>query len=69
MTWAMVGFYLFASMSRLALEPTQPPVKWVPGVKQLGHKAYHSPPSSGEEVKNVWSHTSTPPICHGMVLN
>jgi len=37
-------------------------------VKRLGHEADRSPPSSAK-VKNVWSYTSTPPIClHGMVL-
>jgi hypothetical protein len=47
---------------------------WVPGalslgVKQLVREADHSPPSSAE-VKNVWSYTSTPPVClHGMVLS
>jgi len=30
------------------------------GVKQLGCKHDHSPPSSAE-VKNVWSYTATPP--------
>jgi len=60
--------------SRLALGPTQPPIQWVPGalslgVKQLGHEADHSPPSSAE-VKNMWSYTSVPPICLlGMVLS
>jgi hypothetical protein len=38
------------------------------GVKQLGHEADHSPPSSAKV--NAWSYTSTPPIClHGMVLS
>jgi len=46
--------FLFDTMSRLALGPTQPPIQWVPGalslgVKQLGHEADHSP--SHEEVK------------------
>jgi hypothetical protein len=51
----------------------QPPIQWVPGVLSLGVKrpgseADHSPPSSAE-VKNAWSHTSTPPIhLHGVVL-
>jgi hypothetical protein len=46
-----------ASVSRLALGPTQPPVQWVPGVLSPGVKARpgrdadHSPPSSAE-VKN-----------------
>jgi hypothetical protein len=42
---------------RTALEPTQPPMQWVPGalslgVKWLGREADHSPPSSAE-VKNA----------------
>jgi hypothetical protein len=56
---------LFNTMSRTALEPTQPPVQWVPwealslGVKRLGREADHSPPSTAE-VKNAWNYTSTP---------
>jgi hypothetical protein len=51
-------------MSGMALGPTQPPIQWISGVlslgvKQPGHKADHSPPSSAQ-VKNVWSYTSTP---------
>ena len=33
-----------------------------PGVKQPGHKINHSLPSS-TKVKNMYSHTSTPPVC------
>jgi hypothetical protein len=60
--------------SRTALEPTQPPIQWVPGALSLGIKqpwreADHSPPSSAD-VKNAWSYTSTPPVClHGVVLS
>jgi len=49
-------------------------IQWVPGslslgIKQQGHEADHSSPSS-VEVKDAWSYTSTPPIrpC-GVVLN
>jgi len=48
-------------------------VQWVPGVLSLevkwpGCEANHMPPSSAE-VKNAWSYTSTPPVCHGVVLS
>jgi hypothetical protein len=50
--------------SRLALEPTQPPVKWAPVSLSLGLK--HIMPSS----KNVLIYTSTPPMrLPGVVLN
>jgi hypothetical protein len=55
--------FLFASVSRADVGPTQPPVKSVSeaisrGLKQPGHEADYSPPP-GAEV-NVWSYTSTP---------
>jgi hypothetical protein len=54
-----LGSFLFTTTSRLALGPTQPPIKWIPGtpslrLKQLGREADHSPPSSAE-VKNAWT--------------
>jgi hypothetical protein len=57
--------FLLAIMSRLALEPTQPPIQWIQGalcpiVKQLSHETDNSPASSAE-VKTVWSSTSTHP--------
>jgi hypothetical protein len=59
-----LGIFLFATVSRTALGPTQHPIQRVPGVVSVGIKrpareADHSPPSSAE-VKNAWSYTSTP---------
>jgi hypothetical protein len=59
-----LGIFLFTTMSRTLLGPTQPPIQWVPGVlslgvKQPGREGDHSPPSSAEE-KNACSYTSTP---------
>jgi hypothetical protein len=59
-----LGVFLFDTMFRPALGPTQPPVRWVPGVLSLEVKrpereADHSAPSSAE-VKNAWSYTSIP---------
>jgi hypothetical protein len=69
-----LGIFLSTTASRTALEPTQPPIQWVPGALSLGVKrpereADNSPPSSAE-VKSTWSYTSTPPIrLHGVVLS
>jgi hypothetical protein len=38
----------FSHKSRPALGPTQPHVKWVPGVKRPGRAADHPPPPSAE---------------------
>jgi hypothetical protein len=50
---AGAGIFLFTTMSRMALGPTQPPIQWVPGalslgVKRLEREADHSPPSSAK---------------------
>jgi hypothetical protein len=69
-----LGIFLFTTAFRTALEPTQPPIQWVPWalslcVKRPGRKADHSPPSSAE-VKNAWSYTYTPPErLYGVVLS
>jgi hypothetical protein len=66
--------FLFTTVSRMVLGPTQPPVQWVlgslslgvkwPGVKLTTH--LHLVP----RLKNVWSYTSTPPVhLNGMVLS
>jgi hypothetical protein len=65
--------FLFTTVSRPALGPTQPPMKWIPGFLSLGVKrpwreADYSPPSRAK-VNNAWRYTSIPPIrLHGVVL-
>jgi hypothetical protein len=59
-----LGIFLFATVFRMAMGPTQPPIQWVAGalslgVKRLRREAGHSPLSSAE-VKNAWSYISTP---------
>jgi hypothetical protein len=34
-----MGIFLFTTASRTALEPTQPPIQWVPVALSLGSKA------------------------------
>jgi hypothetical protein len=48
-----LGIFPFTTVSRTALEPTQPPIQWAPGalsleVKRPEREADHSPPSSAE---------------------
>jgi len=59
-----LDIFLFSTLSRQALGPTQPPIKRNPGVlspwvKRQEREADYSHPSS-VEVKNSWSYTSTP---------
>jgi hypothetical protein len=69
-----LGIFLFDTVSRPALRPTQPPIQWVTGalfleVKRSGREADQSPQSSAE-VKIAWSYTSTPPTrLHGVILS
>jgi hypothetical protein len=69
-----LGIFLFTTVSRPALGPTQPPIQLVPGtlsvgVNRPGREADHSP-TSIVEVKNAWTYTSTPPtVLHGLVLS
>jgi hypothetical protein len=54
-----LGIFFFSSASRPALEPSQPPIQWVPGVNRPRREGDHSPASTAE-VKNAWRYTSTP---------
>jgi hypothetical protein len=49
--------FLVTATSRLALGPTQPPIKWVLGAL-FWIERDHSPPPSAK-VKNAWNYTST----------
>jgi hypothetical protein len=58
-----LGNFLFTTISRIALGPTQPPIQRVPRalslrVKRPGRQADHSLPSSAK-VKNSWSYIFT----------
>jgi hypothetical protein len=74
MIGAGLGIFLFTTESRPALEPTRPPIQWVPGVislgvKRLGHEADHSPPSSAEVKECMEVHLHSPSTPYGVVLN
>jgi hypothetical protein len=61
------NFFLFSTaVFRPALGSNQPPIQWIlgaviPGVKRPGYEGNHSH-TSRDEVKNVWSYVSIPPI-------
>jgi hypothetical protein len=70
-SWWGLGIFLFTTVSRMALGPTQPPIQGVPGVlslgvKQLGCEADHSP-APGAKVKEcveLYIHSpNTPSWC------
>jgi hypothetical protein len=66
-----LGIFLFTTVTRTALGPTQPPIQWVPralslGVKRPVREADHSPPSSAEvkEWVELYIHSpNTPSWC------
>jgi hypothetical protein len=58
---------LFSTAFRPALQHSQLPIQWVPGVKQPEHETGQLPTSSAK-VNNAWSYTFTPPLFHGVLL-
>jgi hypothetical protein len=66
--WQGLGIFLFNTASRTSLGPTKHSIPWIPGafslgVKQLGHEADHSPPSSVEvkECMELYLHSPNTP--------
>jgi hypothetical protein len=67
-----LGIFLFDTVSRAALGPTQPPIQWVPGAPSLGpgHEADHPLPSSAEVIECLELYTSSPLVrLHGVELS
>jgi hypothetical protein len=70
-----LGILLFATASRTALGPTQPPIQWALGalslgVKRPGCEADHSPPSSAEVIEwvELYLHSPNTPSWRGAQL-
>jgi hypothetical protein len=69
-----LGIFLFTTVSRPTLEPTQPPIQWVQGalsleVEQPRSEADNSPPSSAEVQECVELYFTPPLRLHGVVLS
>jgi hypothetical protein len=69
-----LGIFLFTTVSRTTLGPTQPPIQWVPGalslgIKRPGREAGHSPPSSAEVEEWVELYLHSLIRFHGVVLS
>jgi hypothetical protein len=70
-----LGIFLFTTVSRTALGPTQPPIQWVSGalslgVKRPGREADHSSPSSAQvkECVEIYLHSFNTPSWRGAQL-
>jgi hypothetical protein len=68
-----MGIFLFDTMSRPALGPTQTAIQWVPGalslgVKHPGREADHSPPPSADVKERVEVYLHSLTRLHGIVL-
>jgi hypothetical protein len=69
-----MGYFLFATSSRPALVPTQPPIQWVPGTLTAGviqpwREADHSLPSNAKVKECVELCFLSPIRFHGVVLS
>jgi hypothetical protein len=71
---AGLGIFLFDTVFRPAVGPTQPPIQWVPGalslgVERPGREADHSPPSSADVKECLELYFHFPIGLHGVVLS
>jgi hypothetical protein len=71
---AGLEIFIFTTVSRTALGPTQPPIQWVLGaislrVKRPDREADHSPPSSAEVKECVELYLHYQIRLHGVVLS
>jgi len=69
-----LGIFLFHTMSRPALGPTQTLIQWIPealslGVKRPGREAYHSRLSSAEVEECMDLYLHSPIRLNGVVLS
>jgi hypothetical protein len=69
-----LGIFLFTTVFRPALEPTQPPIQWLPealslGVKRPEREDDHSPPSSAEVKEDLELYLRSLIRLHGVVLS
>jgi hypothetical protein len=68
-TFGRVKNFIFSTSSRPVLETTQTPIQWVPGVKQPGREADHSPPQLMPRSRTRGSIHPLRIRLHGVVLN
>jgi hypothetical protein len=71
---AELGIFLFTTVFRTTLGPTQPPIQWVPGalslgVKRPGCETDHLPPSRAEVKECVELYLYFPISLRGVVLS
>jgi hypothetical protein len=65
-----LGIFLFTTVSRLALGPTQPPIQWIPGGQSGRDVNLTTHLHLVSKSKNAWGYTSTTPIrLYGVVLS
>jgi hypothetical protein len=68
-----LGIFLFTTVSRLALGPTQPPIQWEPevlslGAKRPGREVDHSPAPSDEAKECMELYLHSPIRLHVIML-